>query len=113
MISTFSSNRAFFKDQGLKLSFHLDLKASQVLNSEDEIDDYLKQVATKLKSLEDSFVINGLGLKVNLVKPDKYQEFIYMQEGNFPDFGPSEYVYGSIKVYLNDNDKLEISRVTP
>ena len=103
---------AFFKEQGLNLSFHLDLKASQVLNSEDEIDDYLKRVANKLKSLEDSFMITGLGLNVNLVKPDKYQKFIYMQEGNFPDLGPSEYVYGSIKVYLNDNGKLEVNRIT-
>ena len=102
---------AFFEEEGgLYLNTSIDIVASRVLNSEDEILDYLQQVISKFKSLEDSFEIDRITVYVDLMKPDKYEEFIkrLKKEGALPYSTRSDYRYGSVKISKYGNNEFDV-----
>ena len=92
------------------LNTSIDIVAGRALNSEDEIMDYLQQVISKFKSLEDSFEIDRITVYVDLMKPDKYEEFIkrLKKEGALPYSTRGDYRYGSVKISKYGNNEFDV-----
>ena len=80
----------FEKEGGLTLeNSSIDIVANRTLNSKDEILDYLLQIISKFRSLEDSFNINRLDVYISLVKPGKHEK--------------GEHCYGSLHITKRGN----------
>ena len=80
----------FEKEGGLTLeNSSIEIVASRTLNSKDETLDYLLQIISKFRSLEDSFNINRLDVYISLVKPGKHEK--------------EEHCYGSLRITKRGN----------